>query len=230
MCYDGEIKNATTRLEYGGVRKLMVNLGGKLAKIARKGALDASKSYFKMSVDGNLWNQGIEPYICTKIGEQIFRSTGMPIELEYPYVRILERFNNGKFYKSHHVVLTPKSKFDIVIFRKNNKKPIAVVEIKKRFSEFKIEVDRERVLDAVFNFHDDGAGVRFGIVIAVEAIRANQQKTPEIKINEALDILNRDKSDYQAEIDYDEIYCPLGKTRNKKTEIIGARAYSIVVH
>lgn len=205
----------------------MTSLGRKIAASARKGALMAAKKYSKISVNGTLWNRGIENYIGAKIAEQIYQDTeGSPVELEYSYQNILARLDlvESNSNLTEASALTSNSRFDVTVFRKNNKKPYGIIEIKKRFTDYNILKDRKRVLECIKFCHQENSGIRFGIVLAVEA-DWQDKKRPEQKIDDALKKLNEETELYRAEIEYSSITGNFGETKSNKN-IIGINAYT----
>lgn len=205
----------------------MSKLGRDIAKTARDGAISAAKQYYKMSGEGTIWNRGIETYISSKIAERINKKHDYPIELELTYKEILRKFNL-KFAVNR--ILTAQSRFDVSVLRSHNKKPYGVIEVKKRFADFKQRKDIKRIAEVMrVCDKDQNKGLRFGIILALEPLRENQQKFADDKISEQMDKLPDKVDNFNIETLSSESNFHFGETK-KGNQITGCCAYSILVY
>lgn len=212
----------------------MGKIAEKIDETARKAAIKAAVRYSEISTEGTVWNRGVEHWISSKVAEQIHKKHKYPVELELSCKALFEESRLRPNYKKCSV-LSEKSRFDVSIFRKREPErhdiPYGVIEVKKRFAQFKWDKDCARILElhkltkAVGN-----RGVRFGVLLAVDQIRENQTKDIDLKIEEAQEAISKHigRKQFEFRIERQIFNRHMGCT-NSGVEVTGVAVVSVII-
>jgi hypothetical protein len=193
-----------------------------IADCARKAALSAAISYYEMSGGNSVHEAAIETFVSSKIAESIFQVTESNVLLESTFATIHQL--SGAERRGRSVDHLPaKARFDVSVFK--DKKPIGVIEVKKRFAPFKAEKDAVRLSQAVRRYGPEfGGSVRFGLWIALQRVWETQRKDIAKRISSFRESLG---GIIASDIEFEEKEGEFGVAKNGKN-VVGLVAYSVL--
>lgn len=152
-------------------------------EVAIDAAIAAALRYQTMSGGSTVHEHAIETFISSKVAEAIFDRASSPrtaVALEMSFGEA-ERLSQAKLRGRRKASLSPRNRFDVVVL--SDKRPIGLIEIKKRFSVGRLDKDVIRLSDAVDKYGSGNEGtVRFGLALSVQRVFENSRSDAEAAI------------------------------------------------
>lgn len=193
-----------------------------IIEVARKAAINSAKFYYEISDGFSIHEGAIETLVSSEIARCIHKEAKLHVQLEVPFKKIFKW--SGAETRGRVRDELSRGRLDVAIFK--DKKPVGVIEVKKRFAPYRADKDMRRVSSSVDRFGDNHNGsIRFGAWIAIQRILENQRISPEDRVENFKSRFNL--GNLYESVDYNMYEGQLGLTRTGKS-VVGLISYSVL--
>ena len=146
-------------------------------------AAEAASRYMEISGGKTIHDHAIETFISSKVAEAIYdkrKRHGGSVTLETSFGEIWEV--SGARLGRGPADVTKRARFDVCYYEKG--KPLAAIEVKKRFAAHKADRDIRKIEAAMRRLGPEfGGSLEFGIWLAVQRIGDKARTTAESQTN-----------------------------------------------